>query len=251
MSCLLLHTRGAVGSGSNLANTAVLRNGFLTTLIGILGQAASLKRERESNVNEAISIYTPGVIGCIEQFTMAEEELRQFVIYTYYNKEEYPLYVGCSKSVYDAHYFNSGRLSFFEEVEYVGFVFLDNEAKMKDAKPYYIRARQPKYGRSKYPKLPYLKGCDVHYDELVVSRTELEQYWNEWLALDEGEAERLMAPDRLLVDLEEVIFGEMMQEVAAEEGRRAIEENERLKNDPNFVVPEETHKRMMEIIMGG
>lgn len=62
---------------------------------------------------------------------------------------------------------------------------------------------------------------------------------------------RLMPPDRLLVDLEEEIFREMMQEVAAEEGWRLIEENERLKADPNFVVPEETHKRMMDLIMGG
>jgi len=48
-------------------------------------------------VNEVISVHTPGVIARIEMFTYAVEELRQFVIYTYYSKEEVPLYVGYSK----------------------------------------------------------------------------------------------------------------------------------------------------------
>lgn len=132
-------------------------------------------------MEEVISVYTPPIIAYIEQFTLADEELRQFVIYTYYDKDEQPLYVGASKDFYNAHYFNSNRLEFFEEVEYVGFVVLKNEANMKEAKPYYIRARQPKYGRSKYPKLPYLKGCDVWSDDFVVSVAEMEQRWREWL----------------------------------------------------------------------
>lgn len=144
-------------------------------------------------MNEVISVYTPGVIAAIEVFTLAEEELRQFVIYTYYDKNEEPLYIGASKDFYNAHYLNGNRLDFFEEVEYVGFVFLENEANMKEAKPYYIRARQPKHGRSKYQKLPYLKGCDVYGDDFVVSRSEMEQRWHEWLAPDDGEADRIMA----------------------------------------------------------
>ena len=123
-------------------------------------------------MNEAVSVYTGGVIATIEQFTIADEGLRQFVIYTYYGKNEEPLYIGASKDFYNAHYLNGNRLDFFEEVEYVGFVFLENEANMKEAKPYYIRARQPKYGKSKYPKLPYLKGCDVYGDDFVVSMKE-------------------------------------------------------------------------------
>lgn len=51
-------------------------------------------------------------------------------------------------------------------------------------------------------------------------------------------------------DLEEEIFRDMMQEVAAEEGRRAIEENERLKNDPSFAVPESLHKKAMDLLGG-
>lgn len=45
-------------------------------------------------------------------------------------------------------------------------------------------------------------------------------------------------------------FAELMQAYAAEEGKRLIEENERLKNDPNFAVPEETHKKMLDLLSG-
>ena len=142
---------------------------------------------------EVDSVYTQGIIAAIEVFTIADEELRQFVIYTYYDKAERPLYVGASKSFYDAHYFNSKRLGFFEEIEYVGFVFLENEENMKESKPYYIRARQPQYARSKYPKLPYLKGCDVSSDDFVVSVKEMEQRWREWLGPDNGEFDKILS----------------------------------------------------------
>ena len=137
-------------------------------------------------MNEVISVYTPGVIAAMEMFTIKEEALRQFVIYTYYDKNEEPLYVGASKDFYNAHFLNSNRLDFFKDVEYVGFVFLKNESNMKEAKPYYIRAREPKHGRSKYPKLPYLKGCDVSGDDIVVSKAEMVQRWWEWLDPDDG-----------------------------------------------------------------
>lgn len=140
-------------------------------------------------MEEVVSVYTPGVQVAIELFTLAEEELRQFVIYTYYDKDEQPLYVGASKDFYNAHYFNGNRLPYFGDVEYVGFVFLKNEANMKEAKPFYIRARQPKYGRSKYPDLPYLKGCDVQSDDVVVSVGEMEQRWREWLGQEEEDFE--------------------------------------------------------------
>lgn len=47
---------------------------------------------------------------------------------------------------------------------------------------------------------------------------------------------------------EESFFYEAMQFVAAEEGRKAIEENERLKNDPDFVVPETLKQKLIEIL---
>lgn len=52
------------------------------------------------------------------------------------------------------------------------------------------------------------------------------------------------------VPLEDAVLRELMQEFAAEEGRRAIDENERLKVDPDFVVPEETHKKMLDLLGG-
>ena len=132
-------------------------------------------------MNTVFSVYTPGVIAVIEQFTLAYEELRQYVIYTYYNEAEEPLYVGASKSFYNAHYQNSQRLECWDEVTYVGFVFLEDEDNMRESKKYYIRARSPKFSRSQYKELPYLKGLDVQSDELVVSNQEMMQRWNEWL----------------------------------------------------------------------
>ena len=88
------------------------------------------------------------------------------------------------------NYFNSQRLLYFDEVKYVGFVFLESEENMKESKKYYIRARQPKHNRGKYRELPYLDGCNVHTDDLVVSVHEMENRWREWLAPDNGEGER-------------------------------------------------------------
>lgn len=51
-----------------------------------------------------------------------------------------------------------------------------------------------------------------------------------------------------LEKMEDAVFSLIMQEVAAEEGRRAIEENERLKADPSFIVPEATRRRCLDII---
>ena len=45
-------------------------------------------------------------------------------------------------------------------------------------------------------------------------------------------------------------FAELMRAYAAEEGKRLLEENERLKADPNFVVPESLHQKCMEILGG-
>ena len=51
-------------------------------------------------------------------------------------------------------------------------------------------------------------------------------------------------------DYKEENFAELMQAYAAEEDKRLIEENERLKNDPNFTVPEDLHRKCMEMILG-
>lgn len=147
-------------------------------------------------MNEAISIYTPGVIVAIEQFAYAVEELRQFVIYTYYDKAEEPLYIGCSKDFYNAHYFNSQQLNYFDEIEYVGFIFLRSEENMKETKKYYIRAREPKHNRGKYIDLPYIKGCDVYSDDFVVNMHEMETWWRATLGLD-GEDEEALTIEAL------------------------------------------------------
>lgn len=150
-------------------------------------------------MNKVETVYQPGVIGTIEQFTLAEEELRQYVIYTYYNKAGEALYVGCSKAFYDAHYFNRDRLPFFSKVEYVGFVFMDNEADMKDARKYFIKAREPKHNQRKCKDTPLLPGLDPSADHLVVSNQEMMQRWYEFLSPEpwdpEVEAEKQLIRD--------------------------------------------------------
>ena len=133
-------------------------------------------------MNTVCSVYAQGVIATIEQFTFVEEELRQFVVYTYYDDMGVPLYVGCSKDFYNAHYFNLQRLACANEIKFVGFVFFDDEETMKDAKKYCIRAREPKFARSLYEKLPYLPEYSEDNDELVVSSAEMMKRWIEWLS---------------------------------------------------------------------
>ena len=147
-------------------------------------------------MNEAVSVYAQGVFTAIEQFIYAAEELRQFVIYTYYDKAEEPLYVGCSKDFYNAHYFNSQRLKYFDEIEYVGFIFLRSEENMKETKKYYVRAREPKHNRGKHIDLPYIKGCDVYSDDFVVNMYEMEVWWRVTLGLY-GEEEEALIVDAL------------------------------------------------------
>lgn len=134
------------------------------------------------------TVYQPGVIATIEQFTYREEELRLFVIYTYYNKDEQPLYVGCSKDFYNAHYLNSERLTFFDEIKYVGFYFFENEEDIKDAKKYFIKVRQPIHNKHKYENLKLYKDMEYHLgvdkDDLVVLNSEMMQRWQEWLGTD-------------------------------------------------------------------
>lgn len=51
-----------------------------------------------------------------------------------------------------------------------------------------------------------------------------------------------------LEQLADMKFAQMMEKVAREEGRKALEENERLKKDEIFVVPESTYRKCLAII---
>lgn len=54
--------------------------------------------------------------------------------------------------------------------------------------------------------------------------------------------------ERLYNDYEDALFALLMDEVAQEEGAQLLEENERLKNDPNAAVPPELDKKSLETI---
>lgn len=54
--------------------------------------------------------------------------------------------------------------------------------------------------------------------------------------------------EELLEQLEETVFALMMEEVISAEGRKALEENERLKNDESFVVPETAYRKGLDTI---
>lgn len=47
---------------------------------------------------------------------------------------------------------------------------------------------------------------------------------------------------------EDALFALLMDEIATKEGKKAIEENERLKNDPSAAVPEDVDKRCLQTI---
>lgn len=135
------------------------------------------------NMNKPETVYQGGVIAVIEQFCynwQAYPELTLYVVYTYYDTNGQPLYVGASKDFFNTHYFNSKRLKFFNDVKYVGLVFADDEAEMKDMKRYYTRARQPRYAKTLYSNLPIRPDLDSL--ELVVSETEMSKRWREFLS---------------------------------------------------------------------
>lgn len=131
------------------------------------------------------TVYQRGIIAIIEQFTYADEELRQYVIYTYYNKQQKPLYIGSSKDFYNSHYFNSQRLPFWNEVEFVGFCFFKSEKEINDARKYFIKVRKPLYNKHKYASLKLLTDMEEvlgeDMDDLVVYNYEMEKRWREFL----------------------------------------------------------------------
>lgn len=131
------------------------------------------------------NVYQKGVIGIIEQFTFADEALRQYVVYTYYDQQRRPLYIGASKDFYNAHYLNSQRLSFWDEVEFVGFYFFECEEDIKEARKYFIKIRNPLYNKHKYESLKLLADMEYHLsedmDDLVVWNDEMMERWREFL----------------------------------------------------------------------
>lgn len=130
-------------------------------------------------MRDVCPVWVSGVGSRLEQFLYADEELRQYVVYTYYSKERDPLYIGCSKSFYHAHYFNSQRLPFFDEVKYLGFFFLESESEIRDAKKHFIRAREPKHNKIKERGTAFLPGLDSSADDFVVLRSEMEEFWED------------------------------------------------------------------------
>ena len=118
----------------------------------------------------------------LEQFLYNVPELRLYVIYTYYDKDFNPLYVGASHAFYDTHALNYNRKSMKETMEkavYVGFVFYDDEETMKELKKYWIAHKNPIYNKRKNLSLeiPYGIVDSDDDDELIVSKDKLEKYW--------------------------------------------------------------------------
>lgn len=58
----------------------------------------------------------------------------------------------------------------------------------------------------------------------------------------------ILAAIREKMEREEKALSELMQALAAHEGQRAIEENERLKADPAAEVPQELHDKVVKLL---
>lgn len=127
-------------------------------------------------------VYTQGIIAFVEQFTYADEELRQYVVYTYYDQEENPLYIGRSKDFYNTHYINENTKEFMKEVVYIGFMVMENEDETKEAVKHIISWRKPRYNKKKYNAEIELSLLE---DDIFLSREQMEKRWSEFLELNE------------------------------------------------------------------
>ena len=108
-------------------------------------------------MKEAVSVYQQGVIAKIEQFTYKDEALRLYVVYSYYDREWNLLRIGRSRNFYNVHTFNNFQIR--GGVEYVGFVFCENEAEAIEKKKLF-------------------KGNpDLLREDFIVSRKEMERHW--------------------------------------------------------------------------
>lgn len=82
-----------------------------------------------------------------------------------------------------------------------------------------------------------------------------QQYQNE---INQGKAKSDKIPVRKEIKMnrreqlqdryEDALFALLMDEIATKEGKKAIEENERLKNDPSAVIPEDVDRRCLQTI---
>lgn len=58
----------------------------------------------------------------------------------------------------------------------------------------------------------------------------------------------MAARDRLMEEYEDALFAVLISKVMDEEGEELLRENEQLKSDPNFIIPEETDRRSFNTI---
>lgn len=123
-------------------------------------------------------VYAPGIIAFVEQFTYAVEELRQYVIYTYYDKEQKPLYVGRSRDFYNAHHINGNTKEFMKDVVYIGFIVMENEEEIKEAVKLIISFRKPIYNKKQYKVDVELSLLD---NDIFLLKEQMEKRWREFL----------------------------------------------------------------------
>ena len=115
------------------------------------------------NKKKVVSVYS-SIIGEIEAFSLDLGEYNPMVIYSYYDKDWNLLYIGRSKHFYDAHYLNSNKLNFFNEVKYVGFLYVQNDTKLTDNQKRYFK-----------------NNPEALKEDFIVNRMQMEKRWKEFL----------------------------------------------------------------------
>ena len=78
------------------------------------------------------------------------KEIKTCVVYSFYNKNKEPIYIGKSISFLDRYDWHL-RKQYAKEIEYIGFRLYKNEAEMELAELFHIQKNIPKYNKaSKY-----------------------------------------------------------------------------------------------------
>ena len=104
---------------------------------------------------------------------------KQYVIYTYYDKDLNPLYVGASSDFYNRRYLDMYRFGDVEneKIKYTGFIDYENEKEMKEAKKHWISFKSPLWNKRKYES--FSPNYDViDEEELVIDDKGLINYWD-------------------------------------------------------------------------
>ena len=122
-------------------------------------------------------VYERGIIAFVEQFCYAAEELRQYVVYTYYDENGEALYVGRSRDFCNTHYLNGNAKEFMDNVVYVGFLIMESEKEIKEAVKYVISWRNPKFNKRKYLVKKDLAPLE---DDIVLLKEQMERRWEEF-----------------------------------------------------------------------